>query len=162
MLRCMAAIGLGTTLDFMVVPPQAILDMCSTRGAAGLWSGIADALFAHLKWFPLTVLAMLALVAAQHIHGWRAEPTSRAVATLRATCRTALDFSAMLATMAVSMMALRSLALALGLPWTANALVSTMLLSMLAFLLLRGWCAVTMAALQRRHPISILVTFLRR
>lgn len=146
MLSCMAAIGLGMTLDFLMVPPEAVVDLCSGRPPSGFWNGIAFSAYEHLRWFPVTLLAMFALVAVEHVCAWRCDRPGQAMATLRAGCLIALEFGAMLAAMAFSMAALRSLALEFRWPWTANAMASVMLVSMLACLLLRAWSSVAATA----------------
>lgn len=116
-LACMAALAAGMSADFARVAPYAMLAWC---GAAS--PGLGDLLFlAHLRWFPATSLAMLALA-------WPAAFTARAwlVALLRG--------AAMLAAMSLSMQGARTLARLAGVDWSAAAMSGAMLAGMLLFL----------------------------
>ncbi|RYE99755.1 MAG: hypothetical protein EOO78_13485, partial [Oxalobacteraceae bacterium] len=115
-LACMAALAFGMSIDFARVPPFALLAWC---GAA---SGLADMLFlAHLRWFPVTTLAMLALM-------WPG------AATPRACLGAALRFAGMLAAMSLAAQGVRALAPLAGMAWSAGAMTGAMLAGMLLFL----------------------------
>ncbi len=142
MLFCIVVTSAGAALDFSRVPPEAILYLCGAGQSAGFgW----DQLLGHLRWFPVTMMAMLALIVFRRggvPHGARRGRTGAALLT---ALRIALEFGAMSVLMALGMSAMEKLALGLGVPWVANGMVCAMLTGMLAFLLLSNWVAETLA-----------------
>ncbi|GHD60810.1 hypothetical protein [Jeongeupia chitinilytica] len=133
MLACLAAVGVGTWLDFSRIAPEALLSFCTTSAAAD-WLGLP---LEHLRWFPFTALLMLAVVVQERVDGRFALPALGWVM---------VEFAAMLLVMALGMVAFKGLALSLGLPWVANGMVGAMLLSMLAFSLLHAGIQLAFAA----------------
>jgi len=116
-LVCMAALAAGIGIDFARVPPFAMLAWCGAASAS-----LADMLFVeHLRWFPATSLAMLALA-------WPAAPTPHA------WLGAALRFAGMLAAMSLAVQGTRALAGLAGVDWSAGAMTGAMLAGMLLFL----------------------------
>jgi hypothetical protein len=113
MLACMAALSAGLSVDFMLVPPALVMAVCGTGG------GLAELLFgAHLRWFPATSLAMLALLVARH-----------GAVSPRGLLRAGIEFGAMLALMSLTMHAFKAMATA-GSPWSASGMASAMVVGM--------------------------------
>jgi hypothetical protein len=113
MLACMAALSAGLSVDFMLVPPALVMAVCGTGG------GLAELLFgAHLRWFPATSLAMLALLVARH-----------GGVGPRGLLRAGIEFGAMLALMSLTMYAFKAMATA-GSPWSASGMASAMVVGM--------------------------------
>ncbi|KEZ05870.1 hypothetical protein GQ57_10720 [Burkholderia sp. MSh2] len=130
MLRCMAAICAGLTLDALRAPLDAILDICGgTLAADAVW----NMLVLHLRWFPMSMLAMLMLLILRE-----AERTDRRRrGTMRVLVvppvRVALEAAAMLLVMALGMTAIKAVAFSLGMRWDTSGVAFAMLVSMLAF-----------------------------
>lgn len=133
MAACMAAVSAGAAFDFMIVPPEAMVSLCSNALSRGMSS---DLLMAHLRWFPATALAMLVLLAVPRLSVLKTVSTSRSRALLLMPVLIALEFCAMLVLMTLGMDALKVLAQIAGLPWTANGMVAAMMASMWVFFLL--------------------------
>ncbi|MEO5558743.1 MAG: hypothetical protein ABIO49_03220 [Dokdonella sp.] len=136
MLPCAAAISVGITLDFLRVPPQALLDLCSTRGATS--DGWLDTIGDHWRWFPLTMLAMVIAIVLPHLcrlSSKRARFAGRVVAGLGGI---AVDLVIMAVVMTACMSAMRNLAAMAGVSWVAGGVVCAMLVGMLAFTLVRA------------------------
>lgn len=123
-LRCLLAIALGLTSDFLLVPSMAILSMCGSEGGP-YWSS----LFAHLRWFPATSATMLGVLILRKLRqrpGWRTLP------------KASLEFVAMLAVMSLAMAGLKTLAATLGWQWTAQGVACAMTLGMVGFMATQG------------------------
>lgn len=147
MLWCMAAICAGLTLDAMRAPLEAILDICGgTLDTGAMW----NMLVLHLQWFPMSMLAMLALLIrreADRKDGHRRGPVSVLV---RAPVRVALEFAGMLLVMALGMTAIRAIAYSVGLRWDTSGVAFAMLVSMLAFYALSDRAALAEESLKGR------------
>ncbi|ORT79675.1 hypothetical protein B7G54_36460 [Burkholderia puraquae] len=147
MLGCMAAICAGLTLDAMRSPLDAILNICGgTLDAGAMW----NTLVLHLQWFPMSMLAMLALLILREAD--RKDPHRRSTARVpvRAPVRVALEFAAMLVVMALGMTAIKALAFSLGLRWDTSGVAFAMLVSMLAFYALSDRAALAEVSLKDR------------
>ncbi|VWD06885.1 hypothetical protein BLA39750_02953 [Burkholderia lata] len=130
MLWCMAAICAGLTLDAMRSPLDAILNLCGgTLEAGAMW----NTLVLHLQWFPMSMLAMLALLIRREADRRGGHRRSTVRVLVRAAVRVALECAAMLLVMALGMTAIKALALGLGLRWDTGGVAVAMLVGMLAF-----------------------------
>lgn len=130
MLLCTGAIGAGLTLDAMRSPVDAILDICGgTLDAGAMW----NTLVLHLQWFPMSMLAMLALLIVREAD--RKDRRRRGAASMLVVVpvRVALEFAGMQLVMALGMTAIRASAFAAGLRWDTSGVAVSMLASMLAF-----------------------------
>ncbi|MBA9831751.1 hypothetical protein D7S91_24550 [Burkholderia contaminans] len=130
MLLCTGAIGAGLTLDAMRSPVDAILDICGgTLDARAMW----NTLVLHLQWFPMSMLAMLALLILREAD--RKDRRRRGAASMLVVVpvRVALEFAGMQLVMALGMTAIRASAFAAGLRWDTSGVAVSMLASMLAF-----------------------------
>ncbi|MEO7325084.1 MAG: hypothetical protein ABIW82_09685 [Dokdonella sp.] len=136
MLPCAAAIGVGITLDFLRVPPQAVLDLCSTRGASGY--GWIDVIRDHCRWFPVTMLAMVIAIVLPRLRGPLLKRTGYAGRVIAGLSGVAFDLVIMAIAMAACMSAMRKLAAVERLPWVAGGVICAMLVGMLAFTLARA------------------------
>ncbi|WP_152601881.1 MULTISPECIES: hypothetical protein [Burkholderia] len=118
------------TLDALRAPLDAILDICGgTLAADAVW----NMLVLHLRWFPMSMLAMLMLLILRE-----AERTDRRRrGTMRVLVvppvRVALEAAAMLLVMALGMTAIKAVAFSLGMRWDTSGVAFAMLVSMLAF-----------------------------
>ncbi|WP_143751027.1 hypothetical protein [Burkholderia sp. HI2714] len=147
MLQCMAAICAGLTLDAIRSPVEAILDICGgTLDAGAMW----NTLVLHLQWFPMSMLAMLALLILREADRKDGQRRSTVRALVRTPARVALEFAAMLLVMALGMTAIRALALGLGLRWDTSGVAVAMLVSMLASIALSDRAARAGRALNGR------------
>lgn len=153
MLVCMAAVSAGMVLDFMRVPPASLLSLCSSVAGMGV-----PALLVHVRWFPLTMLAMLLLICVPYRP--RAQREQRSVALSAAVLGMLVAFPCMLLVMALWMNAGKAIAAMLGWPWTANGMVSLMLTGMLAYAWLRA--AVATRLLGRWQPAPAAQSSVRR
>lgn len=145
MLLCTVAVSVGVTLDFLRVPAQALLDLCSSRATSNDW--VVDAVREHCRWFPATMLAMIAAIVLPHL---RRQSVVRAGTFVAALSGMAFDFVLMAVTMSACMRAIRSLAIGERVPWSAGGIVCAMLVGMLLFTLVRvalrhGGCALLAA-----------------
>lgn len=130
MLWCMAAICAGLTLDAMRSPLDAILDICGgTLDAGAMW----NTLVLHLQWFPMSMLAMLALLIRREADRKERHRRGTVRVLVRAPVRVALGFAGMLLVMALGMTAIKASAFSLGLRWDTSGVAVSMLVSMLAF-----------------------------
>ncbi|NHV28813.1 hypothetical protein [Burkholderia sp. D-99] len=147
MLWCMAAICAGLTLDAMRAPLEAILDICGgTLDAGAMWS----TLVLHLQWFPMSMLAMLALLILREADRQDRHRRSAVRVLVRASVRVALEFAGMLLVMALGMTAIKGLAVGLGLRWDTSGVAFSMLVSMLAFYALSDRAALAEVSLKNR------------
>ncbi|VWB60274.1 hypothetical protein BLA6860_02796 [Burkholderia lata] len=147
MLWCMAAICAGLTLDAMRSPLEAILDICGgTLDAGAMW----NTLVLHLQWFPMSMLAMLALLIRREADRKVGHRRSTVRALVRAPVRVALEFAAMLLVMALGMTAIKALAFGTGLRWDTSGVAVAMLVSMLAFYALSDRVALGEVSLKDR------------
>ncbi|WP_278647566.1 hypothetical protein [Burkholderia lata] len=147
MLWCMAAICAGLTLDAMRSPLDAILNICGgTLDAGTMW----NTLVLHLQWFPMSMLAMLALLIRREADRQGAHRRSTVRALVRAPVRVALEFAAMLLVMALGMTAIKASAFSLGLRWDTSGVAVAMLVSMLAFYALSDRVALGAVSLKDR------------
>lgn len=147
MLWCMAAICAGLTLDAMRSPLDAILNICGgTLDAGAMWNAIV----LHLQWFPMSMLAMLALLILREADRTDRHRRSSVRVLVRAPVRVALGFAGMLLVMALGMTAIKALALSLGLRWDTSGVAVSMLVSMLAFYALSDRAALGAGSLKDR------------
>ncbi|MPV68469.1 hypothetical protein [Burkholderia sp. BE17] len=147
MLGCMAAVGAGLTLDAMRSPVDAILDICGgTLDAGAMW----NTLVLHLQWFPMSMLAMLALLILREADRKDRHRRSTVRMLVRAPVRVALGFAGMLLVMALGMTAIKASAFSLGLRWDTSGVAVSMLVSMLAFYALSDRAALGEGALKDR------------
>ncbi|WP_155633970.1 hypothetical protein [Burkholderia cepacia] len=147
MLWCLAAICAGLTLDAMRAPLEAILDICGgTLDAGAMW----NMLVLHLQWFPMSMLAMLALLIRREADREDRHRRSPVRALVRASARVALAFAGMLLVMALGMTAIRAMAFSVGLRWDTSGVAFAMLVSMLAFYALSDRAACAAGALNGR------------
>lgn len=147
MLGCMAAICAGLTLDAMRSPLDVILDICGgTLDAGAMW----NSLVLHLQWFPMSMLAMLALLIRREADRKGGHRRSTVRALVRAPVRIALEFAAMLLVMALGMTAIKALAFGIGLRWDTSGVAVAMLVSMLAFYALSDRAALGEVSLKNR------------
>ncbi|WP_423383079.1 hypothetical protein [Burkholderia sp. LMG 32019] len=147
MLWCMAAICAGLTLDAMRAPLEAILDICGgTLDAGAMW----NTLVLHLQWFPMSMLAMLALLILRETDRQDRHRRSAVRVLVRAPVRVALEFAGMLLVMALGMTAIKALAVGLGLRWDTSGVAFAMLVSMLAFYALSDRAALAEGLLKDR------------
>ena len=136
MLPCATAISVGITIDFLRVPPQALLDLCSIR-AAGV-DGWLDAIGDHWRGFPVTMLTMVIAMVLPHLcrlSSKRAGYAGRIVAALGGV---AFDLVIMAVVMTACMSAMRNLAAMAGVSWVAGGVVCAMLVGMWAFTFTRA------------------------
>lgn len=136
MLPCASAISIGITIDFLRVPPQALLDLCSIRAAGA--NGWLDAIGDHWRWFPVTMLSMVIAIVLPRLcrpSSKRAGDSGRVVAGLGGI---AFDLVIMALVMTACMSAMRNLAAMAGVSWVAGGVVCAMLVGMLAFTLTRA------------------------
>ncbi|UVE70509.1 hypothetical protein L2Y90_32330 (plasmid) [Burkholderia pyrrocinia] len=147
MLGCMAAVCAGLTLDTMRSPVDAILDICGgTLDAGAMW----NTLVLHLQWFPMSMLAMLALLILREVDRKDRHRRSTVRVLVRAPVRVALGFAGMLLVMALGMTAIKASAFSLGLRWDTSGVAVSMLVSMLAFYALSDRAALGEGALKDR------------
>ena len=121
--HCALALCVTASIDFSINPPDHLLSLCSADAS---WNAQFQLLVAHLGSFPVSSAAMVGLVLLEFAsrHG-RARPL-----------RAALAVGAMLAAMLFAMWSLPWLARSLQWPWTADALVYSMIFGMALFHLL--------------------------
>jgi hypothetical protein len=112
-LGCIAAVGAAISLDFVFAPPLAILASCGAR---------SDLFTAHLRWFPTTSLAMLALACCHH-----------APRTARSWMNAVFGFMLMLATMSLMVRGFEILAPVAGWSWGPNGMTGAMVAGMALF-----------------------------
>ncbi|WP_175970580.1 hypothetical protein [Burkholderia sp. BCC0322] len=147
MLWCMAAICTGLTLDAMRSPLDAVLNLCGgTLDAGAMW----NSLVLHLQWFPMSMLAMLALLIRREVDRKAGHRRSTVRARFLAPVRVALELAAMLLVMALGMSAIKALAFGMGLRWDTNGVAVAMLVSMLAFYALSDRAALAEVSLKDR------------
>jgi hypothetical protein len=112
-LACIAAVGAAVSLDFAIASPLAILARCG---------GAFDPVGAHLRLFPVTSLAMLALACChdvpRSVHGW---------------LRVLGAFALMLAAMSLTVRGFEVLAPIAGWSWSPNGMTSAMVVGMALF-----------------------------
>ena len=113
----------SASIDFFINPPDSILALCSVSAP---WNGQFQLLMAHLRWFPVGTAAMFGLVLFEGAgrHG-RTHPGRAAVAV-----------GTMLALMLLAMEFLQMVSRSLHWPWTADALVYSMIFGMMLYHLL--------------------------
>jgi hypothetical protein len=117
-LACIAAACAALSLDFLLVSPLAIVAMCGS-GA----DDVAGVLFtSHLRWFPATSLAMLALAWCRHLRAAPRQP--------RAWLYAAASFAGMLVAMSLTVRGFRMLATAAGWEWGPNGMTGAMVAGM--------------------------------
>lgn len=147
MLWCMAAICAGLTLDAMRSPVDAMLDICGgTLDAGAMW----NTLVLHLQWFPMSMLAMLALLILREADRKDRHRRSTVRVLVRAPVRVTLEFAGMLLVMALGMTAIKALAFGLGLRWDTSGVAVSMLVSMLGFYALSDRAALGEGSLEDR------------
>jgi hypothetical protein len=117
------ALCAAASIDFSVNPPDRLLSLCS---ASASWNAQFQQLMEHLEALPVGSAAMVGLVLLELAGGQGRARSFRA----------ALAVGAMLAAMLLAMWSLPWLARSLNWPWTADALVFSMIFSMLLFHLL--------------------------
>lgn len=120
---CAIVLCVSASIDFSINPPDSILALCS---ASASWNGQFQLLMVHLRWFPVGSAAMFGLVLFEGAgrHG-RSCPGRAAVAV-----------STMLALMLFAMESLQMVSRSLHWPWTADALVYSMIFGMVLYHLL--------------------------
>ncbi len=123
LVRCALALSAAASIDFSIDPPDRVLSVCS---GVPSWETLFTSLMAHLGAFPVSGAAMAGLVLFECAGGHA--PAS--------FLRAALAFAAMQVAMSSAMLALAWLASTLRWPWTADALVFSMICSMLLLHLL--------------------------
>ncbi|MEO5624591.1 MAG: hypothetical protein ABIQ70_01110 [Dokdonella sp.] len=136
MLPCAVAISVGISLDFLRVPPQALLDLCSTRGTSS--DGWLDAIDDHCRWFPLTMLAMVIAIVLPRLCRLPLQRAGYARWVIAGMCGVAFDLVIMALAMTACMTAVRKIAAIGRVPWVAGGVVCAMLVGMLAFTLARA------------------------
>ncbi|RQT28654.1 hypothetical protein DF037_15915 [Burkholderia contaminans] len=130
MLQCVGAIGAGLTLDAIRSPVDAILGICGgTLDAGAMW----NMLVLHLQWFPMSMLAMLALLILREADRKDRRRRGAASMLVAVPVRVALEFAGMQLVMALGMTAIRASAFVAGLRWDTSGVAVSMLASMLAF-----------------------------
>ncbi|TCW84380.1 hypothetical protein C5O80_15225 [Burkholderia sp. SRS-46] len=147
MLWCMPAICAGLTLDAMRSPLDAILNIFGgTLEADAVW----NTLVLHLRWFPMSMLAMLALLILREADRKDRLRRNTVRVLVLAPVRVAPEFAAMLLVMALGMTAIKALAFSLGLRWDTSGVAFAMLVSMLAFYALSNRAALREVSLTDR------------
>jgi hypothetical protein len=123
LVRCALALCVAASIDFSISAPDRLLSVCSDDPS---WNALFTSLLAHLGAFPVSGAAMVGLVLLDFTG-------SHVRANL---VRAALAVAAMLAAMPLVMLALPWLARTVQWPWTADALVFSMICTMLPMHLL--------------------------
>ncbi len=138
---CLAASNAGLAADFTVIPPDALMGLCSGTAISSGWG--TEALKAHLRWLPCTSAAMVLAWAAPRCSEIKAGLKAARRASGLLALRLVAELALMLALMAWSVDLLRALALGLSIPWTVDGMLAAMMLGMLLAFRLghlrRGW-----------------------
>jgi hypothetical protein len=117
-LACIGAACAAISLDFFLVSPLAIVALCGSGS-----DDVANVLFtAHLRWFPATSLAMLALAWCRHLRPAPRRP--------RAWLYAGISFAGMLVVMSLTVRGFRMLASAAGWGWSPNGMTGAMVVGM--------------------------------
>ncbi|WP_431823270.1 hypothetical protein [Burkholderia sp. F1] len=127
---CIAAVCVGLTLDAMRTPIDTILNVCGGALDAGVMS---NTLTMHLRWFPVSTSAMLAVVLLHHAGRLNMIRVDKVRVAAKALARIGIESAAMLLAMTTGMAATQATASSLGLRWDASGVAFAMLASMLAF-----------------------------
>jgi hypothetical protein len=117
-LACIVAVCAAISVDFALVSPLAIVALCGSGSdnAAGI-------LFTtHLRWFPATSLAMLAMACCRHLSAVPRAP--------RAWLCAGISFAGMLVVMSLTVRGFRMLASAAGWDWSPNSMTGAMVVGM--------------------------------
>ncbi|ROZ76649.1 hypothetical protein EEB15_12450 [Ramlibacter sp. WS9] len=123
LVRCALALCAAASIDFSISAPDRLLSVCSADTS---WDAQFTSLIEHLGACPVSGAAMVGLVLFEFTGGQGRASFFRA----------ALAVAAMLAAMSFAMGALPWLARSMQWPWTADALVFSMICSMLLLHLL--------------------------
>ncbi|WP_157655564.1 hypothetical protein [Burkholderia ubonensis] len=127
---CIAAVCVGLTLDAMRTPIDAILNVCGGALDTGV---VWNTLTLHLRWFPVSTSAMLAVVLLHHAGRLNMIRLDKVRVAAKALARIGIEIAAMLLAMTAGMAATQATAFSLGLRWDASGVAFAMLASMLAF-----------------------------
>lgn len=121
--RCALVVGVAASFDFSIDPPDRLLGICSVDTS---WIAQVQSMATHLGTLPASGAAMVGLVLLDFASP---APRARVLGAALAVC-------AMSMLMLAAMGALPWLARGLHWPWTADALVFSMISSMVVFHLL--------------------------
>lgn len=127
---CIAAVCVGLTLDAMRTPIDTILNVCGGALDTGV---VWNTLMLHLRWFPVSTSAMLAVVLLHHAGRLNMIRLDKVRVAAKALARIGIEIAAMLLAMTTGMAATQATAFSLGLRWDASGVAFAMLASMLAF-----------------------------
>ncbi|WP_157653215.1 hypothetical protein [Burkholderia ubonensis] len=127
---CIAAVCVGLTLDAMRTPIDTILNVCGGALDTGV---VWNTLMLHLRWFPASTSAMLAVVLLHHAGRLNMIRLDKVRVAAKALVWIGIEIAAMLLVMTTGMAATRATAFSLGLRWDASGVAFAMLASMLAF-----------------------------
>lgn len=127
---CIAAVCVGLTLDALRTPIDTILNVC---GGALDTDVVWNTLMLHLRWFPVSTSAMLAVVLLHHAGRLNMIRLDKVRVAAKALARIGIEIAAMLLAMTTGMAATQATAFSLGLHWDASGVAFAMLASMLAF-----------------------------
>ncbi|WP_157637021.1 hypothetical protein [Burkholderia ubonensis] len=127
---CIAAVCVGLTLDALRTPIDTILNVCGGALDTGV---VWNTLMLHLRWFPASTSAMLAVVLLHHAGRLNMIRLDKVRVAAKALARIGIEIAAMLLAMTIGMAATQATAFSLGLRWDASGVAFAMLASMLAF-----------------------------
>ncbi|WP_157643240.1 hypothetical protein [Burkholderia ubonensis] len=127
---CIAAVCVGLTLDAMRTPIDTILNVCGGALDTGV---VWNTLMLHLRWFPASTSAMLAVVLLHHAGRLNMIRLDKVRVAAKALVWIGIEIAAMLLAMTAGMAATQATAFSLGLRWDASGVAFAMLASMLAF-----------------------------
>ncbi|KWB46595.1 hypothetical protein WL36_12765 [Burkholderia ubonensis] len=118
------------TLDALRTPIDTILNVCGGALDTGV---VWNTLMLHLRWFPASTSAMLAVVLLHHAGRLNMIRLDKVRVAAKALARIGIEIAAMLLAMTIGMAATHATAFSLGLRWDASGVAFAMLASMLAF-----------------------------
>ncbi|WP_157659744.1 hypothetical protein [Burkholderia ubonensis] len=127
---CIAAVCVGLTLDALRTPIDTILNVCGGALDTGV---VWNTLMLHLRWFPASTSAMLAVVLLHHAGRLNMIRLDKVRVAAKALVWIGIEIAAMLLAMTTGMAATQATAFSLGLRWDASGVAFAMLASMLAF-----------------------------
>ncbi|WP_157647347.1 hypothetical protein [Burkholderia ubonensis] len=127
---CITAVCVGLTLDALRTPIETILNVCGGALDTGV---VWNTLMLHLRWFPVSTSAMLAVVLLHHAGRLNMIRLDKMHVAAKALVWIGIEIAAMLLAMTTGMAATQATAFSLGLRWDASGVAFAMLASMLAF-----------------------------
>ncbi|WP_157653425.1 hypothetical protein [Burkholderia ubonensis] len=127
---CIAAVCVGLTLDATRTPIDTILNVCGGALDTGV---VWNTLTLHLRWFPMSTSAMLAVVLLHHAGRINMIRLDKVRVASKALVWIGIEIAAMLLAMTAGMAATQATAFSLALRWDASGVAFAMLASMLAF-----------------------------